>query len=83
MFTVTQHYQIIEKLGLKDLSCKLVAICVISYFFKSIFNILYMYSNVRYDRVKNFRVGCKHGLRLYLDRGIKFWRVISGIRTHI
>jgi ABC-type glycerol-3-phosphate transport system permease component len=31
MFTVVPYYQIMEQLGLKDSSCKLVAICVISY----------------------------------------------------
>ena len=33
MFTVAPHYQIMEQLGLKDSSRKLVAICAISYFF--------------------------------------------------
>ena len=32
MFIVAQYYQIMEQLGLKDLSRKLVAICAISYF---------------------------------------------------
>lgn len=33
MFTVTPHCQIVEQLYLKYSSCKLVAICAISYFF--------------------------------------------------
>jgi hypothetical protein len=32
MFTVAPYYQIMEQLGLKDSSRKLVAICAISYF---------------------------------------------------
>ena len=39
MFTVAPHDQIMDELGLKNLSHKLVAICVINYFF-SIYLIL-------------------------------------------
>ena len=38
MFTIALHCQIMEQLGLKDSSCKVVAICIVSYFFKPIFN---------------------------------------------
>ena len=40
MFTVASHRQIMEQLGLKDLSRKLVTTCAVSYFF-SLYLILY------------------------------------------
>ena len=33
MFTVAPHSQVMEQLGLKDLSRKLVVICAVIYFF--------------------------------------------------
>ena len=59
MFNVAPHCQIMEQLGLKDSYRKLVAICVISYFFKPIFNILYRCSNVWCDRIKKFEMRSK------------------------
>ena len=52
MFTVVPHCQIMEKLGSKDLSRKLVAICVISYSF-SIYLILHA------DVQTFYVIGCK------------------------
>ena len=49
MFTVAQHYRIMEQLGLKYSSRKLVAICII----------IYLLAHIEY-----FRVGTKHGLYL-------------------
>jgi hypothetical protein len=52
MFTVAPHYQIMEQLGLKDSSRKLVAICAISYFLS-----LYL---ILHAGVQTFDVtGCK------------------------
>jgi hypothetical protein len=62
MFTVTPHCQIMEQLGLKESSRKLVTICAISYFL-SIYLMLHVgVQTFEHDRVKNFRVGSKQGL---------------------
>ena len=53
MFTVAPHYQIMEQLGLKDLSRKLVTMCAISYFLS-----LYLILHVG---IQTFDVtGCKN-----------------------
>ena len=59
MFTVAPHCHIMEQLGLKDSSCNLQVIYVISYFF--IFNTPCMCPNIRYNMVKIFTRGSKQG----------------------
>lgn len=52
-------------ISLKNSSRKLVALCVISYFLAFIFNTtLYRCSNIRYDMLKNFKVGLHDSHRI-------------------
>ena len=52
MFTVAPHYQIMEQLGLKDLSRKLVTICTISYFLAYIEYFMQVFKHSMWQGVK-------------------------------